>query len=48
MDYLFLRSLVFGKPSDKFLDSREKELENTAVNLCEVLIEEHVRKLFQS
>ena len=36
-----------GKPSDRFLDSWEKELENTGVNLREVLIEEYVRKLFQ-
>ena len=45
MDYLFLRSI--GKPSDKFLDSWEKELQNTGVNLREVLIEEYVRKLFE-
>ena len=35
-----------GKPSDTFLDSWEKELENTGVNLRELLIEEYVRKLF--
>ena len=26
-----------GKPSDKFLNSWEKELKNTGVNLCEIL-----------
>ena len=26
-----------GKPSDKFLNSWEKELKNTEVNLCEIL-----------
>ena len=38
--------LCIGKPSDTFLDSWEKELENTGVNLRELLIEEYVRKLF--
>ena len=36
-----------GKPSDRFLDSWEKELGNTRSNLREVLIKEYVRKLFQ-
>ena len=36
-----------GKPSDEFLNSWERELENTGVNLREVLIKEHVRKRFQ-
>ena len=33
-----------GKPSDRFLDSQEKVLENTGINLRELLI---VRKHFQ-
>ena len=36
-----------GKTSDRFLDSWEKELENTGVDLRGVLIEEYVRKPFQ-
>ena len=41
-------TLRIGKPSDRFLESLEKELENTGVNLCEVLIKEQtVRKLFE-
>ena len=35
-----------GKTSDRFLDSWEKELENTGVDLRGVLIEEYVRKPF--
>ena len=44
---LISKKPCIGKPSDKFLNSWEKELENTGVNLREVLIEEYVRKLFQ-
>ena len=36
-----------GKPSDEFLDSWERELKNTEINLQEVLIKEYVRKRFQ-
>ena len=47
-DGLFIsKKPCIGKPSDRFLNSWEKELENTGVNLREVLIEEYVRKLFQ-
>ena len=33
--------------SDRFLDSWGKVLENTGINLREVIIEEYVRKLFE-
>ena len=47
-DGLFIsKKPCIGKPSDRFLDSREKELKNTGVNLREVLIEECVRKRFK-
>ena len=47
-DGLFIsKKPCIGKPSGRFLNSWEKELENTGVNLREVLIEEYVRKLFQ-
>ena len=29
-------TLRIGKPSDRFLESLEKELENTGVNLCDI------------
>ena len=46
-DGLFIsKKPCIGKPSDRFLDSWEKDLENTGVNLREVLIEEYVQKLF--
>ena len=39
-DGLFIsKKPCIGKPSDRFLDSWEKELENTGVNLRKVLIE---------
>ena len=41
------QKLCIGNLSDRFLDSWEKELKNTGVNLHEVLIEEYVQKLFQ-
>ena len=48
LDGLFIsEKSCIGRPSDRFLDSWEKELENTGVNLREVLIEECVRKPFQ-
>ena len=47
-DGLFIsKNPCLGKPSDRFLDSWEKVLENTGVNLREVLIEEYVRKIFE-
>ena len=47
-DGLFIsKKPCIGKPSDEFLDSWERELENTEINLREVLIKEYVRKLFQ-
>ena len=47
-DGLFIsKKPCIGKPSDRFLNSWEKELENTGVNLREVLIDEYVWKLFQ-
>ena len=47
-DGLFIsKKPCIGKPSDEFLDSWERELENTEIHLREVLIKEHVRKLFQ-
>ena len=33
--------------SDEFLDSWERELENTEIDLREVLIKKYVRKVFQ-
>ena len=48
LDGLFIsKKPCIGKPSDRFLNSWEKELENTGVNLREVLIKEYVRKLVQ-
>ena len=48
MDYSFLRNLVLeNQVKSIFLNSWGKELENTGVNLRELLIEEYVRKLFQ-
>ena len=47
-DGLFIsKKPCIGKPSDRFLDSWEKELENTGVNLREALIEEYMRKRFE-
>ena len=48
LDGLFIsKKPCIGKPNDRFLNSWEKELENTGVNLREVLIKEYVRKLVQ-
>ena len=47
-DGLFIsKKPCIGKSSDRFLDSWEKDLENTGVNLREVLVKEYVRKLFE-
>ena len=47
-DRLFIsKKSCIGKPSDRVLDSWEKDLENTGVNLREVLFEEYVRKPFE-
>ena len=47
-DGLFIsKKPCIGKPSDEFLDSWERELENTETNLREVLIKEYVTKVFQ-
>ena len=43
LDGLFIsKKPCIGKPSHGFLDSWERELENTGVNLREVLIKEYV------
>ena len=43
LDELFIsKKPCIGKPSDRFLDSWEKELENTGGNLRQVLIEESI------
>ena len=45
-DGLFIsKKPCIGKPSDEFLDSWERELENTEINLREVLIKEYVVEL---
>ena len=41
---LISKKPCIGKPSVRFLDSWEKELQNRGVNLREVSIEEYVRK----
>ena len=48
LDRLFFsKKSCIGKMSDEFLDSWDKELKNTGVNLREVLIDEYARKFFQ-
>ena len=47
-DRLFIsKKPSIGKPSDRFLGSWKKELDNTGVNWREVLIKEYVRELFE-